>query len=632
MTVYTGQIFPSTSPPGFGEVTTIEFTTGLIPPGETLELEVVTPRSYQLNSVVTSSPCWLRVYGTAYARTQDERVIPGPPFPDAGTGFSAEVLTVGGNLSANLSPPAEVQTDNIYTLFKVRNDSGSPQEIQITLGLVLGVYGIVPTSPPYGCNTDVDTRGQTDLSEAWKDCDKITQLPLFDLSSVTNLESAWENCTSLQFVPPGLFDNCPATNLTNAFTNCSLTSDSVDNILLSLDAAGGENGTVDLTGGDNSPPSLVGVTAKANLEAKLWTVNTTPLAEVSFVDIGDEAYSLTSFGDGRVFVGGYSGYVYKSVNYGIDFDAGTSVGADTVYSIAACQGNTVIAGTWYDSFYWITTDNGVTWEAGVDFNQSEIDSVAHIGGGVIYIGTSGYVHKSIDNGLTWIESEPFPGGDYYMSFAFPGANKVVVGTYGDGYISYSFDGGTTWSSTTDGVLDGVYGSMVLASNGAGVVIAGTDEDGRIFRSVDSGVTWDAGTQLGAATAIYSVTCSPDGVFYAGTDDDGKIYKSDNSGVTWEEFFDPGISGGYVYSLTLSGDNTVLAGIDTYIYSIPTPPPAQKIPVTQIYPTSSVPSDLVKSNVTDIAGATPIANIVSMTQADYDALPSKDPFTLYVIIN
>lgn len=273
MTSNTGQLYPSPSLAGLGEITTLEVVTGELSPGETQQLEIVSPRSYQLYSILTSCPAWVRVYGTAYARSLDGRVNPGAPFPEPGTGFFAEVSTVSSNLTTDFSPPSEVQVEGTSTLLTIRNDSGSTQEVSLELDIITTCYSISPSSPPYNCNTAVDTTGQTDLSNAWEGCDTITKLPNFNLSSATNFESAWENCTRLNFVPPGLFDNCLAVNFTNAFVNCSLSSSSVDNILVSLDEAGQEDGTIDLTGANNSPPSGLGLAAKVNLEGKGWTVN-----------------------------------------------------------------------------------------------------------------------------------------------------------------------------------------------------------------------------------------------------------------------------------------------------------------------------------------------------------------------
>jgi len=72
--------------------------------------------------------------------------------------------------------------------------------------------------------------------------------------------------------PAGVFDTCTATNFNNAWTNCALSQQSVDNILVSLDTAGQENGIVNIDGGTSSPPSLTGWNAVASLEGKGWTV------------------------------------------------------------------------------------------------------------------------------------------------------------------------------------------------------------------------------------------------------------------------------------------------------------------------------------------------------------------------
>jgi len=55
-------------------------------------------------------------------------------------------------------------------------------------------------------------------------------------------------------------------------SGCGLPESEVDGVLAALDAAGASNGTVDLSLGTNAIPSAAGLTSKANLEGKGWTV------------------------------------------------------------------------------------------------------------------------------------------------------------------------------------------------------------------------------------------------------------------------------------------------------------------------------------------------------------------------
>lgn len=62
-------------------------------------------------------------------------------------------------------------------------------------------------------------------------------------------------------------------SLISVFLNTNaLTESAVDGVLAHLDAAGLEDGEVDLSGGSNSIPSAAGLTSKSNLEGKGWTV------------------------------------------------------------------------------------------------------------------------------------------------------------------------------------------------------------------------------------------------------------------------------------------------------------------------------------------------------------------------
>ena len=98
----------------------------------------------------------------------------------------------------------------------------------------------------------------------------ITTFPFVDLSSATSLNSFFFGATKLANFPANMFDNSSATNYLNAFTATKLTEQSIDNILVSIDAAGGTSGSFKQSGGDG--PSSIGIAAKDSLVAKGWTV------------------------------------------------------------------------------------------------------------------------------------------------------------------------------------------------------------------------------------------------------------------------------------------------------------------------------------------------------------------------
>jgi hypothetical protein len=115
-------------------------------------------------------------------------------------------------------------------------------------------------------------------ASTWDRCILLTSFPAIDFSAGTSFQGCWAYCESLVDFPAGVFDNCLATNFQSAWFGCSLSQQSVDNILISLDAAGQVNGSVDTSSisgfGSNSPPGPSGLAAKANLIAKGWTVTT----------------------------------------------------------------------------------------------------------------------------------------------------------------------------------------------------------------------------------------------------------------------------------------------------------------------------------------------------------------------
>jgi hypothetical protein len=140
----------------------------------------------------------------------------------------------------------------------------------------------------------LDVSNGTDFYRTWRDCSSLTSFPLLNVSSGTNFQQAWYGCTSLQTFPAKMFDSVTATNFLSAFSNTNLSSQSIENIVVSIDTAGQINGTLDITGGGNATTATA-QTAIDNLRGRGWTV-TVPDGYVSaLLDVfpgAAAAYSL----------------------------------------------------------------------------------------------------------------------------------------------------------------------------------------------------------------------------------------------------------------------------------------------------------------------------------------------------
>jgi len=138
--------------------------------------------------------------------------------------------------------------------------------------------GVIFSNTWNGCNSLtsfplIDTSSGTDFQSPWQSCRSLTSFPLLDTSSGTNFNGAWQNCLILATFPANAFDTNIATNYTNAFTTTNLTTQSIDDILVSLDTSGVSNGTFTQSGGQ--APSATGEAAIDSLVGKGWTITVT---------------------------------------------------------------------------------------------------------------------------------------------------------------------------------------------------------------------------------------------------------------------------------------------------------------------------------------------------------------------
>jgi len=131
----------------------------------------------------------------------------------------------------------------------------------------------------YGCSSLTSfplivTSSGTSFTYTWYGCSSLTSFPLIDTSSGITFNLTWYDCSSLTSFPANMFDGCTATAFNASWQNCALDVTSVNNILISIESNGTSNGTLDIDGGTSAAPTGAGATAKADLIARGWTVNT----------------------------------------------------------------------------------------------------------------------------------------------------------------------------------------------------------------------------------------------------------------------------------------------------------------------------------------------------------------------
>jgi hypothetical protein len=144
-----------------------------------------------------------------------------------------------------------------------------------------GVYGNGSTSQYrafFACvNMDITATDTANLEnvnnyrDSFRFCSSLTSFPFLNIG-LGGFIDTWNGCNSLEFFPANIFDNC-TTNNYSGFQNTNLNTQSIDNILISIDASGITNGVFTQSGGQ--APSATGLAAKDNLVAKGWTLTYT---------------------------------------------------------------------------------------------------------------------------------------------------------------------------------------------------------------------------------------------------------------------------------------------------------------------------------------------------------------------
>lgn len=170
-------------------------------------------------------------------------------------------------------------------------------------------------------------------------------------------------------------------------------------------------------------------------------------------------------------------------------------------------------------------------------------------GDVIFAGTMLGVHKSTDDGNTWVLSNTGLKNTNVFGLAVKSANEIFCGTHGGVY--YSSNNGNTWIERNNGLEDN-YINMVYV-HPSGEVYAGTLYSG-MFKTKDNGLNWTKVLGGFDTVAVNTVATRPTGEIYVGTT--SGVFRSDASGKNYKYLENDLPEGLNTYSIAVRSNGTV----------------------------------------------------------------------------
>lgn len=250
-------------------------------------------------------------------------------------------------------------------------------------------------------------------------------------------------------------------------------------------------------------------------------------------------YLAASYGDPKAGTSG--GGVFKSIDGGASWDAGTSPGNLPFRSVALDPANSlrVWAASSTQAIF-RSDDGGATWSpASAGLTDVSVDALlAPAGSPFVYAGTVGSgVFRSGDGGDSWSASDP--GMQAYLGFAVLADSSTAGVAYAAGYpygaaIAKTTDGGTTWTPAITGLTPSMGAeSLAIDPTAPSTVYAGFESFNGIFKSANAGQSWtlSASATDSAYHAIVVDPSNPSTVHAAG---DHGFWRTTDAGATWIE--------------------------------------------------------------------------------------------------
>ncbi|MDK9699408.1 MAG: T9SS type A sorting domain-containing protein [bacterium] len=195
-----------------------------------------------------------------------------------------------------------------------------------------------------------------------------------------------------------------------------------------------------------------------------------------------------------------------------------------------------------------STNNGGEWST-IALDDEMVRSLACAPMSNVYAGTTNFLYRSTDNGLTWTQFTTRPTETitsiHVTPTLIPESWIVNIGTANGLYRM--LEDGRNWTAT------GLTGNYIheISMSSLGVLFAGTSQG--VSRSLDQGLTW---LPLPITLPTYSIVSNTQGRLYAATSN-GVMY-STNGGSSWDDLSHEGLLNQNVFELKIDADNYLWA--------------------------------------------------------------------------
>jgi photosystem II stability/assembly factor-like uncharacterized protein len=195
-----------------------------------------------------------------------------------------------------------------------------------------------------------------------------------------------------------------------------------------------------------------------------------------------------------------------------------------------------------------SSNDGRTWIA-TSFTFAARSLAADSGGGIYACTVSDSLYRTSDGGSHWVHC----AASGIRSIGIDSNDRIWASVGGNGGITYSDNGGTTWQNPGRGLMNP--NVTCLAFDSHGTLFAGTSQGGGIPYTTDNGTSWSRSDPITFDWINALIVNDVDEVLASGS---YTFYRSTNGGYSWDTVAFPS-SNSPVYSFCLDGLHTILAG-------------------------------------------------------------------------